>query len=200
MQEVCYYHIPGATWICRGYHSEGYVEPPNPGPVDPPNPPTNPPVNFEELWAILSGVSDGKVTIEDYKQVAHLIWPNASDIEIQLHFSTHDLNDDGIVEEHEAKEVLVHTSLLDDAIFLARELWDRIDSNDNNMIDFDELVDIYDLAYTLDFTEEDLKIEELTMVYGMFVAVVGEPTKENLLKLIREEMIKASQTTVEAAR
>ena len=67
MQEVCYYHIPGATWICRGYHSEGYVEPPNPGPVDPPNPPTNPPVNFEELWAILSGVSDGKVTIEDYK-------------------------------------------------------------------------------------------------------------------------------------
>ena len=68
------------------------------------------------------------------------------------------------------------------------------------MVDFEELVDIYDLAYTLDFTEEDLKIEELTMIYGMFVAVVGEPTKENLLKLIREEIIKASQNTVEAAR
>ena len=128
-----------------------------------------------------------------------MIWPNASETEILLHFSTHDLNDDGIVEEHEAEKVLIHTDLLEDAIFLARELWDRIDSNDNGTVDFDEFVDIYDLFYTLDFVEEDVSIEELTFAYGMAVATIGEPTKDNILKLIRAEMLKIGHDAAGAA-
>lgn len=167
-------------------------------PVEPPV--TRPPVDFEELWAVLSGVSDGKVSLDDYKKVAHLVWPDASEVEIELHFSTHDLNDDGVVEQHEAKQVVVHTPLLADAAFLARELFDRLDSNDNGMIDLDELVDIYNLFYTLDFVEDDISIEELSMAYAMLVAMIGEPNQDNILKFIQMEMKKAAHGAVEGRR
>jgi len=60
MQEICYYNLPGVHWHCRNYPAEAGGDDPVDPPVEPPvEPPVNPPADFEELWAILSGVSDG---------------------------------------------------------------------------------------------------------------------------------------------
>jgi len=59
-QEICYYNLPGVHWHCRYYPAEAGGDDPVDPPVEPPvEPPVNPPADFEELWAILSGVSDG---------------------------------------------------------------------------------------------------------------------------------------------
>jgi len=106
-QELCYNYLPGAKWICKHYWSEdGDVEPPVDPPVDPDNP------DFEKLWDILTSVSDGKVTLSDYKAVSHMIWPDASDVHVELTFGMHDLDDNGVVEEHEARKVVSHTPIL----------------------------------------------------------------------------------------
>lgn len=155
--------------------------------------------NFEELWEILTSVTDGKVTLSDYKAVSHLIWPDASDIHVELAFQMHDLDDNGIVEEHEAKKVIVHTPILQDLIGLASDMWEILDVNDNGAMDFDELINIYQVAYTLDFTEEELNMEEARNGFNMLKAVLGgELTQERILRAmrdaIREQSAKAMAT------
>ncbi len=92
----------------------------------------------------------------------------------------------------------MHTPLLEDMLDLAHNLWDVIDSNDNEVIDLDEIVDAYQVAYTLDLTEEVLGIEEFAFVYEMAKGIVGELSQANILKFIREEMKKQANEANQA--
>lgn len=122
-----------------------------------------------------------------------MIWPDASDVHVELTFEMHDLDDNGVVEEHEARKVINHTPILKDLLKLASELWDVLDVNDDGKLDFEELINIYQVFYTIDFTEDELNEEEAFTAFEIFRTLLGgELSQEALLKFMRSEIAKAA--------
>jgi len=68
---------------------------------------------------------------------------------------------------------------------LASELWDVLDVNENGKMDFDELINIYQVFYTIDFTEDEVDEEEAFIAFEIFRNLLGgELTQDAILKFM----------------